>query len=543
MLKVTLYARTSGSRKPLKVKNINKIYPHGTAFVIRYTLDGIRRTETIANVSDVKLAHSAARAKEAALMANDTAGLESWKARYTVERAAPVLKPESKPAAAPKVLMLSAAVERYAQDIRFKSNATQDGYNRALKNFLQICGDKPISTITKNDLLNYQSWMTGNGHGDHTQYNRINCIVIFLRHFGIKDVRLKIRFTKKIVSAYRPDELDALFAAATPDEWLLFMFLLCTGMRDQEAQNCEFSDIDWVKQTVKVSEKTDWKPKDCEEREIPIPNALVEALKMKMATSTSSLIFPNRDGGRDTCMLKKLNNVVKRAKLPGDWGLHKFRKSFATLQHKAGVDARTIQKRLGHSDLATTLAYLEGEDPASERSRNQANETFGVFARAVKSSAAAVIMLVLVFMIPQGHAQEYKVLDAPLPVAVTKPSPKFFSGANKWLIIASAGLRTADAAQSCYHYSHGYREVTLPGQGCLTVIGWSGGLELAGVGVSKILHHYRHYKLELIPQMINAENGADGIIYSYTASPRKFNIPNPPVIHDCPLSACKTVKQ
>ena len=151
------------------------------------------------------------------------------------------------------------------------------------------------------------------------------------------------------------------------------------------------------------------------------------------------------------------------------------------------------------------------------------------------------MILMLVFMIPQVKAQEYKVLDAPLPVAVAKPSPKFFSGTNKWLIIASAGLRTADAAQSCYHYSHGYRETALPAQGCLTVVGWSGGLELAGLGVSKIMHHYRHYKLEIIAQMINAENGADGIIYSYTSSASRFHVQNRPVIHDCPLSACKIV--
>ena len=40
----------------------------------------------------------------------------------------------------------------------------------------------------------------------------------------------------------------------------------------------------------------------------------------------------------------------------------------------------TIQKRLGHSDLSTTLAYLEGEEPRSDGSCKQVNGTFGVFA-------------------------------------------------------------------------------------------------------------------------------------------------------------------
>jgi len=45
------------------------------------------------------------------------------------------------------------------------------------------------------------------------------------------------------------------------------------------------------------------------------------------------------------------------------------------------VDARTIQKRLGHSDLATTLACLEPEDARSANARKKVNAVFGVFAK------------------------------------------------------------------------------------------------------------------------------------------------------------------
>jgi len=78
-------------------------------------------------------------------------------------------------------------------------------------------------------------------------------------------------------------------------------------------------------------------------------------------------------------------NRAKKAGLHGDFKRHKFRKTYATLQHRDGVDARTIQKRLGHSDLSTTLAYLEGEEPRSDRSRKQVNGTFGVFAQPLVS--------------------------------------------------------------------------------------------------------------------------------------------------------------
>jgi len=99
-----------------------------------------------------------------------------------------------------------------------------------------------------------------------------------------------------------------------------------------------------------------------------------------MLETKGNLIFPTREGKPNGHMLRVLKALAKKAGLHGEFKLHKFRKTYATLQHRDGVDARTIQKRLGHSDLSTTLAYLEGEEPRSDRSRKQVNRTFGVFA-------------------------------------------------------------------------------------------------------------------------------------------------------------------
>jgi integrase len=110
---------------------------------------------------------------------------------------------------------------------------------------------------------------------------------------------------------------------------------------------------------VTVKTKEGWTPKDYEEREIPLPYFLLAALKKRMATK-GNLIFPTAHGNPNGHMLRALKSLAKKAGLNGEFKLHKFRKTYATLQH-GGVDARTIQKRLGHSDLSTTLAYLEGE--------------------------------------------------------------------------------------------------------------------------------------------------------------------------------------
>ena len=105
-----------------------------------------------------------------------------------------------------------------------------------------------------------------------------------------------------------------------------------------------------------------------------------------MLRTKGKLIFPNTIGTVNGHLIRIVQRVAKRAGIRGEATLHKWRKTFATQQHRAGLDARTIQKRLGHSDLATTLTYLEGEDSRSDRSRDLVNSTFGVFAARTASA-------------------------------------------------------------------------------------------------------------------------------------------------------------
>jgi integrase len=88
-------------------------------------------------------------------------------------------------------------------------------------------------------------------------------------------------------------------------------------------------------------------PKDKEEREIPLHDGLVQMLRERKKTSTTDLIFPTAEGKPNYHFLRVIKALAKRAGVREEVaGLHVFRKTYATLQHRAGVDARTIQKRL-----------------------------------------------------------------------------------------------------------------------------------------------------------------------------------------------------
>jgi integrase/recombinase XerD len=58
-------------------------------------------------------------------------------------------------------------------------------------------------------------------------------------------------------------------------------------------------------------------------------------------------------------MLRMLKAVASRAGMdPDAWWLHKFRATFATHALQGGIDLRTVQSWMGHTDLASTMRYL-----------------------------------------------------------------------------------------------------------------------------------------------------------------------------------------
>jgi integrase/recombinase XerD len=378
-MKVVIYIRESGTRR-YKPASPRAMYPANVTFCLRYTLGGKRRWEQL-SVNAYKEAQAESLRRLGDLIAEKCEETSiGTKISTNLALPAPRPRPEPKPIAKTGELMLDAAMDKYLENVATKSSKTSRRYRYTLQQFYASTGNLVLSQVTKQQLYDFVAYLRREGLCDRTVHNRVGEVVTFLRHFGIKDVTLRVKYVEQKVRAYRPDELRALFAAATHEEWLLFQFFLCTGAREQEVMYAAWNDIDFVDGLFTVRAKENWTPKDYEEREIPLPDFLLAALKKRMLDTKGDPIFPTPRGNPNSHMLRALKSLAKKAALNGEFKLHKFRKTYATLQHRAGVDARTIQKRLGHSDLATTLAYLEGEEPRSDSSRKQVNGTFGVLA-------------------------------------------------------------------------------------------------------------------------------------------------------------------
>jgi len=87
------------------------------------------------------------------------------------------------------------------------------------------------------------------------------------------------------------------------------------------------------------------------------------------------LLFPTSGCKLKLNFLDDCNAITKPAKLnPDDPWLHKFRATFATWALWAGVDLRTAQQWMGHTEMESTMRYLRPN--RSQAVREMVNKIF-----------------------------------------------------------------------------------------------------------------------------------------------------------------------
>jgi len=279
---------------------------------------------------------------------------------------------------------VAAAVARFLEETELtKKPKTLAAYTTALNYFAESCPKLYLQDIERADLLKFCAFLRDKkNQAPRSVYNKFENVMTFLKAQGIRGLVGKNdwpRFTEEEPEIYEQEELDKLFAKCDAEERLWYEFFLMTGMREQEVMNTYWSDINLAASTVRVSHKLDrgWIPKAYKEREIPIPTKLVKSLKAWKAKSdkTCNLVFPTAGCNPKLDFLDGLKAVAERAKLDEEnFWLHKFRATFATWSLWAGVDLRTVQQWLGHSDMESTMRYLKPS--RSQHVRDKVNEIF-----------------------------------------------------------------------------------------------------------------------------------------------------------------------
>ncbi len=279
---------------------------------------------------------------------------------------------------------VAAAVADFLDETELtKKPKTHAAYSTALAYFTESCHKLNLEEIERKDLLKFHAFLRDDKEqAPRSCWNKFANVMSFLKAQGVRGLVCKNdwpRYTEEEPQIYEQEELKKLFAACDLEERLWYEFFLMTGMREQEVMYTYWSDINLTASTVRVSHKPDrgWSPKAYKEREIPIPLKLVMRLKAWKARSarTCNLVFPTAGCKPKLDFLDGLKDVAGRAKLDKDnFWLHKFRATFATWSLWAGVDLRTVQQRLGHSDMESTMRYLKPS--RSQHVRDKVNEIF-----------------------------------------------------------------------------------------------------------------------------------------------------------------------
>ncbi len=361
-------------------------HPEGS-YYIEWREEGIRRRQAVGKSAPEAYA---AMDRAALLLKNRALGIE-------------VVEPSGSGRCAPSHrITVGEACSTFLEEIRQQRRpSTYDQYSVALRYFQQACGARrPLEEVGRKGLLEYMRFLREVKTLDNrTIWTKLHVVIQMLKENGITGLlgkRDRPRYVEAEPEVYSRDEIDAFLAACNGLQRTLFEFFWMSGFREQEVQALTWPDIDFKEQVARVSAKPKFGfvPKTWEEREVPIPDRLVESLRLYRTElqTKSLLVFPNKSGGPERKFLRLCKTIALRAGLNcgncdsgkhlcldkaccDRWYLHKFRATFATMHLQAGVDIRTVQAWMGHKDIASTMRYLK---PA--RGKNvieKVNGTFG----------------------------------------------------------------------------------------------------------------------------------------------------------------------
>jgi integrase len=285
-------------------------------------------------------------------------------------------------------LRMTDAIDQYLKYIRKqRSYRTYLTYRPTLTGLFRSSYTKTyLDEVTRDDMLKFMSDCFDAGLSARTIYSKLVTVLQLFKQHGYNHLIKSSDwpdYVETIRPIYAPEEIWTMLEVATPEEAILLKFFLASGFRKDEVRYTTWYDVDFHESLVRVTAKPSWrfKPKNYEERVVPLPTAIIEQLrdwKDKRNAAAADPIFPNTKGKPDSTHIEVVKRVAYRAKLNcgqcetkhGNtcvngphcerFFLHKFRHTFATQHLRDGIDIRTLQHWLGHRDMKSTIVYLKG---------------------------------------------------------------------------------------------------------------------------------------------------------------------------------------
>lgn len=284
--------------------------------------------------------------------------------------------------------------ESYKNTIKPNSQQTMEGIVRI--HILPVFGDYKLDKLTT-PIIQQQvnKWADKANKGEKGAYanysflNNINRRILqygvtmqVIQHNPARDVIIprkqqnkehKVKFFSNQELKQFLDYLEDLDQSSYENffDYVLYKTLLASGCRIGEALALKWSDIDLKKGTISISktlnryQETNTPKSKAGLREIDIDKATVSLLKQykkrqqvqswQLGRSEGIVFTPFTTKYAYACLLRKrLQSHFKAAGVP-DISFHGFRHTHATIMLYAGIEAKDLQYRLGHSNISMTL--------------------------------------------------------------------------------------------------------------------------------------------------------------------------------------------
>jgi integron integrase len=297
--------------------------------------------------------------------------------------------------------------------VRHMSRFTEKGYMGWIQRFIEFHGGEHPASLSSQGIATFLSFLADSGNvAASTQNQALNALVFLYREVLRVDLgRLEgIRWSKKPVMlpvVLSPREVAAILKELKGVQGLIASLLYGTGMRLTEALKLRVKDLDFELGMIFIRDA-----KGDKQRSVPLPRYLIEPLQKQieyakklhefdLADGLGAVYLPNAlerkypNANRQWCwqyvfpshkrsvdplskrtgrhhlyndiMQSAMAQAVKVSGIAKKVNCHTLRHSAATHWLNSGVDIRTVQELLGHSDVKTTMIYTHVMENAARR--------------------------------------------------------------------------------------------------------------------------------------------------------------------------------
>ncbi len=280
---------------------------------------------------------------------------------------------------------------------------TIDVYARWLQRFAETYPNTPVQNLTRAHVEEFLSVLTDQRSlAPKSRNQATSALTFFFREvLGRNDLEgmPRAREPQRIPTVLSHGQAKLVIHHMSGKYRLLGSLMYGTGARLTEAHQLRVKDIDFDLVEIEIRDG-----KGAKDRRVMLPAHITAALRRQISTATGLHEQDRRDGGgwaqlpgalhrkdpqagydigwqflfpssrlssdpttgrkgryhlHPSAMQRHMKKAVRASAISKRVNCHTLRKSFATEMFRAGYDARSVQKLMGHKDIRTTMIYVQ----------------------------------------------------------------------------------------------------------------------------------------------------------------------------------------